>query len=137
MRYSILGAFFLTLSVSLPLQAQETFNITTVYPSPAGYYENLTVHQNFTLVDPSDSAEVLLSVDAGGNLTANSTEDFSQVYFDDYNRAYCYLQAYSGLPPTDCPTGYVRIGILKSDKSPVNPSASLPSSGFIVCLRGE
>ncbi len=123
-------------------QSNETFTITTYYPSPSGIYREVTIYGKTTFKD-SDATpqDVELSTDGAGNLVFtvanNPPANPAQLYFNDSGtiNPFCYLQAFNSGLPTDCVDGYLKVNYLESDKTPADPG-SLPSSGYYVCLRG-
>ncbi len=125
--------------------SNESLTITTYYPSPHGAYGELeiydkTVFKDNGIVSPQDLA---LTTDGSGNLVLTVDTNFNpfdpgQLYFNDSGilHPFTYLQSYtSNGGATYCSPGYLAINFLQSNKIPANP-ASLPSTGFIVCLRG-
>ena len=124
-------------SWALAAYAQENITITTYFPAPYGDYNDLNVHRDLIIHDASGgAANTTLTSDNSGNLIVESNQAFQQLVFDDVDRPFAYLQQYDpngGV--TYCANGYVTASFLQTDKTPANPS-SLPSSGYMVCLRG-
>lgn len=124
------------------LDAQENVTVNTLYQSPYGAYEDLEIAAVLTVHNKTSGDNVTLSTDAGGNLTAVGS-GYYQLSFRDgtVDRPYSFLQAYNGAAsaPTACQNvdpDYAVVYYLNSDKTPVNSSASLPASGYAVCVRG-
>ena len=65
-----------------------------------------------------------------------SGDPSSHIIFDDVNKPFAYLQAYSsGGGSTYCANGYICANFLKTDKTPADPN-NLPTDGYYVCIRG-
>jgi len=136
---------YLLLVTNCFAQATETLTITTYYPSPAGSYKDLSIYNTLTFKDPAGgSAQLVGTVDASGNLHLSSNISGFQIIFDKVtedgvtvNRPYCYLRHFDSTSGTVyCANGYVAANFLKDDMTPVDP-ASLPTSGYYVCVRGS
>lgn len=135
MRNGILAFLLFVFMQSIPAFAQENITITTYYPSPYGSYNDMDVHRNLTVFNTAGgSGNVTLSANSG-NLTLSGAGTWYQLNFADSGLPFTYLLPYNLAPaPTYCANGYVAVNYLKSDKTPIN--GTLPSSGYIVCLRG-
>lgn len=138
--HKIIGGFLFFTFSFIPLsfsQANDQITITTYYPSPYGSYNEVEIYNRVILKDPAGStATAQIRTDTNGNFLVNSPQPFYQIVFEDVNKPFCYLQAYSPSGgTTTCASGYVAANFLDSNKIPVNP-VSLPPSGFIVCIRG-
>ncbi len=124
--------------------SQETFTITTYYPSPYGAYRELNIYDKETFKDSDATPQNLeLTTDGAGNLVltvvTNPPVNPAQLYFNDSGTSWpaSYLKAYlSNGGVTYCADGYLVVNYLNPSKIPVDPGDPLPSSGYYVCLRG-
>lgn len=136
MRFILLALVVLSV-VSVPARAQENITITTYFPYPYGMYGDLNVHNKVVVHDVAGGAEnANLTADSNGNLVIEGSDPFQQVIFADSGRPFSYLQAYTANGGTGyCANGYVAVGYLTSTKVPSTDIYSLPSTGYIICLR--